>query len=254
MKNKKAWALALITGGTLLGTMPAMGAQLIQGSFGGQGFATVSFTNLNFCPTGQTPNGANQSNACTAGTGNITLAGGAGTFSAVAGSLNLITSLNSAGQPIGTTVSLPNWLVFNPPVGSPPVSLTLTSVLAGSFSSAQCGLAAAAGQTCTPTGSAFNLVNQTASTSSATFQINGNAVDGAGGSSPYNIIFSSQFTVPYQTLLAALAVNGGTGNYSGAYSVSFNAVAPTGVPEPMTLSMMGIGLVSLGLIARRRKS
>jgi len=251
MKTPKITGLAVVACGALLFAMPAKAVQLINGSFGGSGWATVSFSNLNFCPNGSTPNGANQAGACTPGIGNVSLGGGAGSFTGVTGNLNQILSLNSVSEPVGATVSVPGWMTFIPSVGAPPISLTLTSVLAGSFSSLACGSAPAAGQTCTPPGSAFNLQNQTISSSSATFDIIGNAVDGAGGSSPFLAIFSSQFNVPYQSLLAALSINSGTGNYSGQYSVSVSASA---VPEPMTLSMMGIGLLGLGLIARRRES
>jgi len=241
--------LAVLSALAIVVAMPAAAAP-ISGAFSGSGFATVSFTNLNFCPSGQTPNGPNQANACSFGVGNDLLGGGSGSFTGVTGNLNTIQSLNNVIAPVGTTVNIPLWQVFNPAVGSPAISLTLTQVLPGSFSSAACALAPAAGQTCTPAGSAFNLVNQTASTSSATFQINGNAVDGvAGDTSPFTAIFSSQFNVPYQTLLAALASGGGTGNYSSSYSVSVSASA---IPEPMTLSMVGAALIALGLTRRRR--
>jgi len=43
------------------------------------------------------------------------------------------------------------------------------------------------------------------------------------------------------------------GNPAVSDLTSFNESFLTGVPEPMTLSMMGVGLLGLGLIARRRK-
>jgi hypothetical protein len=227
----KTKSLALLTWGLGLLAIPSIAGPPttggLTGSFTGTGWATVSFTNLNFCPNGQSPNGPNQANACQPGIGNIALAGGSGTFAGVTGNLNTIQSLDSTHEPVGVMVSLTNWLTFNPPVtaGHGPMSLTLTEVFPGSFTSAQCGLAPAAGQICTPPGSAFNLVNFSDTTSSVSFEVTGNAVDSkTGDTTPFVGIFSSQFTVPYQTLLAALAVNGGTGNYSSSYSATFSLV------------------------------
>src|ERR1035437_6831467 len=80
MDTKKFACLSFVVCAALLFAMPASAAQIINGSFSGLGNATVSFTNLNFCPNGSTPNGANQGGACGAGTGNDLLAGGAGSF------------------------------------------------------------------------------------------------------------------------------------------------------------------------------
>ena|SRR5687767_8099538 len=249
MLGKRLKFSTAMTFGLLLCAVSALAAP-IDGSFSGTGWATVSFTSLNFCPNGQEPNGPNQPDACTSATGNVELGGGAGSFAGVTGDLNTIDSLNSSIAPIGVTVNIPNWMEFIPAVGSPPISLTLTQVLPGSFSSAQCFSAPAAGQTCTPVGSAFNLVNQTSTTSSATFAVIGNAVNGvAGDTSPFTAIFTSQFNVPFQTLLTSLFANNNTGTYSSSYSLSVDAEA---IPEPMTLSLVGGSLIGLVMWQRRR--
>ena len=220
----------------------------IAGSISGAGFATVSFTELNFCPTGMTPNGPNQVGACAPGTGNETLGGGSLSLASFTG--DTVLSLNAGTEPIGVTVSLPDWLVFTPANG---ISLTLTEILPGTFSSAACGSAVAAGQTCTPTGSAFNLQNNTTTTSTASFVIIGNAVDGnPADTSPFQAIFSAQFGVPYQSLLAALSANGGTGNYSSSYSVTITTTPSSTTPEPNTLALLGAGLLGLGFLGRRK--
>lgn len=242
------------TCGLLLCAVSAVAAP-ITGSFLGTGNATVSFTNLNFCPNGQTPDGPNEIDACGFGTGNILLFGGEADFAGVAGNLNTVESLSSGTAPVGVTVSIPGWMEFNPAVGAPPISLTLTQVLPGSFSSAACDPfgVAAAGQTCTPVDSAFNLANQTANSSSATFQVIGNAVNGiSGDTSPFVAIVTSQFTVPYQQLLLSLLANQGTGNYSSSYSMSVTVTPPNPIPEPVTLSLVGGSLIGLVMMQRRR--
>lgn len=245
--SKTKWVAAAAFASALLLPGTAVAAPIV-GSFNGTGWATVSFTNLNFCPNGQEPNGANAGNACGSGVGNVDLGGGSGAFLGVNGDLHTIDSLNSGIAPVGVNVNIPGWLEFNPAQGAPPISLTLIQVQPGTFSAAQCAAAPAAGQTCTPPGSAFNLSNQSATSSIASFQVIGNAVNGqAGDTQPFVAVFSSQFNVPYQALLAALATNNNTGTYSSSYSVSVTAV-----PEPMTLSLVGVALIGLGLTQRRR--
>jgi len=240
MRNKRTRALQAIVVAALLASVSAV-ASTIDGSISGAGFATVSFTNLNFCPTGSTPNGANQIGACTPVTGNETLGGGSLSFSSFTG--DTVQSLNAGSEPIGMVVSLANWLTFTPANGT---SLTLTEILPGSFTSTACTAAPAAGQTCTPAGSAFNLTNQDATDSIASFIIIGNAVDGnPADTSPFRAVFSAQFGVPYQDLLTALS---GGGNYSSSYSVTITA---TPTPEPSTVALLGVGLGFL-LLGRRK--
>jgi hypothetical protein len=234
--------------------LPAM-ATPINGMFDGSGTATVSLTNFDLCPNGDSPIGANSSSACTAASGNIALSSGTGSFSSITssfGDLSTILSLNDGTEPIGTTVSVPNWLVFNPTVGAPPIMITLTEVTPGTASdgTADCTLAPAAGQNCTPTGSGFTLENETATTSSATTTFYITATDSSGDVSTGTATFSASFSVPYQTLLEALESGGGTGNYSSTYSAAFTLSA---VPEPATLSLSGFALLGIGFLGRRKR-
>jgi len=233
-------------------------ASPINGIFDGGGTATVSFLDIFFCANGQTPSGANAGSACSAASGNIALSGGTGSFSSINagyGSLSTIFSLDAISEPLDTPLNVPNWVVLNPSVGSPNIAINLTQVLGGAFlgnpSNCPAG-AAAAGQICSPVGSAFELVNSSATTSSATFTVDITATDGvAADMATGTAVFSAQFGVPYQTVLAALATNSGTGNYSSTYSATFT-LTPSATPEPMTLLLTGVGLLGVGILGRRR--
>jgi hypothetical protein len=246
VNTRRIISLTALAYSVVLSAASAM-ATPISGSISGGGFGTVSFTNLNLCPTGSTPNGGNQGDACVFGVGNQTLGGGSLSLSSFTS--DSIQSLNSTLEPIGATVSLADWLVFSPASG---LSLTLTEVLPGTFTTAECGATPAPGQTCTPPNSSFDLSNADISDSTATFVIIGNAVDGnPADTSPFRAVFTAQFSVPYQELLSALAANGNTGNYSSSYSETIN-ITPSGVPEPATFLLIGVGMTAIGILGRRR--
>ena len=79
-------------------------------------------------------------------------------------------------------------------------------------------------------------------------------VEGAGPSPVvlnYNNQTSSQFQIfSVASTTKAATYNGNTGLIS--YESQVFGTATSGVPEPMTLSMMGIGLLGLGLMRRRQ--
>ena len=140
-------------------------------------------------------------------------------------------------------------------------TFSITNILQGTFSPAACSLPPAAGQTCTPpqlpgtTISPFNLVNQTATSSTASFQLEGMVTQTATGAMlPFNGLFTAQFIGPnalsYQQVLAALSGGVGTPGLNG---VSFSATFTT-IPEPSTYVLMAVGLAGIGFLARRRRS
>jgi hypothetical protein len=108
-------------------------------------------------------------------------------------------------------------------------------------------IAPATGQQCTPNNlsasgvSPFNFVNYPPSPGQATATF---AFAGTEGTSNWTGNFTSQFTVPYQTVLGDLATHGSESN---TFSASLDVTA---IPEPNMLPALGLGLAMLLLIAR----
>jgi hypothetical protein len=134
------------------------------------------------------------------------------------------------------------------------IKIDLNTLNAGFGSLAGCS-SNAIGSLCTPTGSPITLAQ--VGTNSVSISLSGNGIAYTGtsgsGSSPTIISFTSQNNVP-GTITSILALVLSAGGFTNSVSATYSSTGPTTVPEPMTLSMMGLGLVSLGLIARRRKS
>jgi hypothetical protein len=120
-------------------------------------------------------------------------------------------------------------------------NLLINYIAPGVFSAAACGAAPAVGQVCTLPGSPFSFIN-TPSGSSATFDFTGVTSDGL---STWSGVFTSNFTIPYQTVFSRLATVGSiTNSYSGTI---------TAVPEPNTVLMvLGAFGVLVGCWRRKR--
>jgi len=202
---------------------------------------------INFCSTG---------GPCPAAPGNWNVPG-VGT-----GDLNtpyaddpnggLITNLSNATEPVGTLVAPVLFLTFAPSgaLPTPDIDFFMTELFAGVGGTAQCAAVPAPGQICTPSGTALTFLNGAGGNSSVTITAEGLAKRvSTAETDPLQIVITSQFNTPFQTVLAALAANGSVTN---TYSATFTATpATTPTPEPSSLLMLSSGLIGLGFMKRK---
>jgi hypothetical protein len=169
----------------------------------------------------------------TGGVWNINFSPGSasGVFAPLGGTAAAVSDLNFSAVSVGVPTSVPNFVTF---AADPTRTITLNTVSAGSFSALACFGAPAAGQSCTPAGSAYSFLNQTADSSSMSVSINGTLVDSAtGGQTPITGTLTTQFAdMSYQEVLAVLS---GGGSLLGSYSTEFATVTP----NPQSFSLGG---------------
>jgi hypothetical protein len=193
----------LLAGMGLVRATPIAGVATTTGSM------TLSALLIDFLPAG-------------AGNGTFTVsAGGTGSFAALGGTAGVIKDLSSASVPVGTPISLADFMTF---AGNTNLHITLTMLNPGIFTSTACTATAAIGQTCTPAGSPFNFTNTTANSSTISFSVQGLAVNSATAeTSSFAGTVSGSFPANYQALLGVL---GGGGSLSYSYSMSIAVTAP----------------------------
>lgn len=200
------------------------------------GAVNVTGTTIDFLPPTGPPSGSFT----------VTL-GSTGTFLPLTNTTGAILDVTGAAGP----TNVPNFLTF---AAAPGLRLNLTFISPGVFSSAQCAAPPAPGQTCTPVGSIYNLSNTSATSSTASVFVQGTFVSPTGETTPYQGVFTTQFSnMNYQQVLATITA-GGTINAS--YSANFSPTgAPTAapVPEPMTMLLLGTGLAGVAAKVRRRR-
>ena len=193
----------------------------------------------------------------TFGAGLFSVTGGTGSFNTQPTTnfdsptfTGVIKNLDSSplNQPTGVLFSLPNFLTF----ASNPTTFELTYIFPGTNGGAQCSAPAAGGQVCTPPGpglgSPFNLQNNSATQSTASFTVAGNVRNGSDV-----MLFTGVFSTPFnnqsfQDILSDLARNG---SVTAPYSATFTVTA---IPEPATFGMVGLALLGAARMLSRRRA
>ena len=229
-------------------------APILNGSFSVAGNITISNAGFNGCPAGSqciswTDPPATAANKADISGGNLT-----GVFALIPGfSGNDAANISNVTSPpeivdAGGFAPQP-FMSFN--AAGVTTTLLINFIAAGIYSPGSCALTpAVVGQSCTLPGSEFNFVNNpppapVGPQATATWVFTGVTND---GQSTWVGNFTSQFGVPYQTVFGQLQSSGSiTSSYSATFTVTQNA-AP--VPEPGSLSTVGLGLVLLLALLR----
>lgn len=187
-----------------------------------------------------------------------------GIYAGLNGQEVTIETLNSSTEPAtSTSPGFADQLFIVFPTAANLNPLDINTIFAGVDVPGQCTAPPSSGppaQVCTPTFtngvlSPFNFENNPPPnniTSTASFAFSGDVANAKNESFYAN--FTSQFTVPFQTVLAELGPNQ-NGTVSDSYSATFTVI---NAPETSTLSLLGLGLGLVllsrsGLMARRRR-
>ena len=249
MNNRKRLLVAgfLCAAMVILAT-PAMAIPIVGTATWTGVFTLTTGGVLSFCapvsptqtPCPAVPIGPPGWNVTGTGSGDLTANGG----DAAGGTIN---TLSSATNPVGVTLATPTLFVT---FAGPPndISFYMQTVFPG------VGDPTCSSLTCTPPGSAVTFLNGSGGNSSATITMQGfarHASDAGSGfalASPLQMVFTAQFNQPYATVIANFQ---SSGSLTSTYSANFTSTAPAAVPEPVTLSLIGVGLLGLGIIRRR---
>ncbi|HEY2012368.1 MAG TPA: PEP-CTERM sorting domain-containing protein [Bryobacteraceae bacterium] len=183
----------------------------------------------------------------------FTLSAGTGSFSTENGT-NTINDLMNPPDVVGAP-GFPDqtFIVFTVTPGL--ANLNINFINPGIYTSTNCFSATpAVGQNCTLPGSPFNFVNNPGGTAApiqatATWVFSGETSDHL---STWTANFTSQFNVPFETVLASFAGTNGTAtnSYSAISTVVVTPISST--PEPGTMALMGFGMIVLSAGLRRR--
>jgi hypothetical protein len=117
--------------------------------------------------------------------------------------------------------------------------------------SAACASATSANQSCYySTTSPFLLTSNGAGSTSIVLDVFGTVTDG-GVMSSWMGSFTTQLNMTPSAIYTVESLGGAV---ASTQSGSFISVAPTTTPEPVTLPMIGGGLIGLAMLAKKRKA
>jgi len=247
----------IVLGGLLCASLPA--APILSGSFNIAGNITVSNAGVNGCPAGSLCISWSDPPATAANKVDIAGSGLTGVFNTPGFSGNdaaNISNLTSPPEITGGGGFPPQpFMSFNNAGFTS--TLLINFIANGIYPSTQCTtVPAAVGQVCTLPNSLFNFVNNpppapAGPQATATWVLTGiTGNEGGGGGGTWSGNFTSQFNVPFQTVLGQLQSAGSvTNSFSATITVVQNPV-----PEAGTISLLGLGLVGLSMKLRRRRS
>jgi hypothetical protein len=214
------------------------------------GGVTVTATSITWLPAVAAP--APGAGCITADTGtNVTYTGGG---PLVAGdTTGVIKNLNAA-----TPSPLVNFIVFT---DQPVLHFDLVSIGPGLINTTCATTLDPNAPGCSPFAGSPVILTPTSTGTSATLSARGTAGDASG--TPSNWI--GQFTTQFPNITAQQlkdAINNGTtiagfcsaGSCTSTYSGSFVATAGPSVPEPMSLLLIGSGLIGLALLNKSKRA
>ncbi len=151
-------------------------------------------------------------------------------------------------------ISIPQWILL--PDG---IDLDLQNVPFNLTIAPCTGTAAdnVIGNSCRPNSTSPIILTQTATGVTAKLNVMGVAYTGTSttGSSPFNGLFSANFTPSNEnTISGLLGTFAAQGFIDTSYSANFSTPGTSAVPEPATLTGLGLGILAFGAFRRKNKS